>query len=183
VTLAGDEADGTMLEVLEALVADVYPLTRRSTPNLCLLGCDVYVDLRIYLEGEPTVSDGEWNAAEKRIEWTRRIGAYGAQVYAVWADPDRGLQTKHLGGVRLAGAELGQHAMYFSTLTPEDQQAWRSFVETLEPGPTLAARLRAFRLPSERESEAPKRSEEVTSHLLRALEPPAHAEPAPAGDR
>jgi len=177
--LPSDELDDAVAKWIQSRYPVLVLLASQAT---ALFDAGPYVTVHLNLSSEPVSTNGAWNAAERRVEWeTLSTKRSGALVYSSWAVPDTELQTRRLGQVVLEGDSLLTHVTQFAALSATDQAAWIACVDSLEPGPALTERIRAFRFPSEEaladsansaesRSRASRSGAEFTAGLLRAIE-------------
>jgi hypothetical protein len=130
------------------------------------------VDLAV--PGEPIATSGVYDAGAGRVRWigdieTRAQDRYGQPklAYAVWAEPDTGVQRAHLGEAALTGDVLAQYCVWRKGLDDARGREWEAFLGTLGPGPELRQRLASFRFAGQPLSEGPPQGVAAILNALR----------------
>lgn len=101
---------------------------------------------------EPAETNGKWDAEKKAVAWEGQ-SVSGAKLpyvlYARWASPAEEFQRKRFGRIVLDG-ELVAYNAWYTLLDEPDRKALDAFLDGLEAGPDIAAKLAAFRLESQK---------------------------------
>ena len=133
---------------------------------------------------EPLATNGRWQADEQRVEWTADLlpsdAAAGDDVaqqpvpdvlFAIWVEPAEETQRARFGRVVFRNEELVQYCLWRCGLPEEKARLWEAFLETLEPGADLNARIQAFRFADEPEDrETPSASQKIREALVQGLQ-------------
>jgi len=144
-------------DVVEPLFTDLLPFE--------IFGPDSRLEAGLALPVQPFATNGEWQADRGRLQWSKNgickdLGL-PTYLYAAWSEPDNEFQKRHFGKPVLAGQDLAEYVMWRRGLSEVESKRWAAFLDTLEPGPDLLAKLGAFRFAGEQPPgppEAPTRS-------------------------
>ncbi len=144
-----------------------------------------HLELKVNMPVEPTMTNGQWNAEEKQVQWSRSLleadsdgTEFPAVCYAVWSEPNVKVQTECFGKVVLEGQALARYCLWQKGLSEAEAKEWEMFLQSLKPGSDLVPRLRSFRFSHEPEPQAGKDpkglAKEPRELLLRGLEEEAN---------
>jgi len=126
----------------------------------------------------PHYTNGEWNAAEKRVYWKNTIiGRHPIVNYAVWSVPNSAFQTERFGKVVLAGKELSNYSYWHAQLSTEERNQWDSELALLSPASAhanLTQNLKLIRINPETKLQEDNASKSRAALLegLEGLKPP-----------
>ena len=126
----------------------------------------------------PHYTNGEWNAAEKRVYWKNTIiGGHPIVNYAVWSVPNSAFQTERFGKVVLAGKELSNYSYWHARLSTEERNQWDSELALLSPASAhanLTQNLKLIRINPETKLQEDNASKSRAALLegLEGLKPP-----------
>lgn len=127
-------------ELAESVIPDLLNLGSGTTTGTVTWRCKT----------RPFETNGKWNAEDGSVIWeanARQGCATPKMLFAMWADPNDEFQRAHFGRVVLTRTLLYEYVGWREDLTVAERTAWDAFVDALKPGPELATRLEAFRLP------------------------------------
>jgi len=134
------------------------------------------VTVSLVVPNKPFMTNGTWNEAATRVEWSGRIELKSDTqkelpmvCYAVWSTPNAIFQREHFGDVPLVGQNLFSYCMWRGSLLEEEAAQWDEFVASLEPGDGLVDRIAAFRF-SGQEAGGQKAGGESTEENSKAAE-------------
>lgn len=108
------------------------------------------VTVNLALPVPPLHTNGKWNAADGRVQWTHDIEQGNAHAplpaffYAAWSQPDESFQTAHFGSVRLSGDDLFHYCLWRAGLNLRQAAECDAFLAGLQPGTNLTAKIDAF---------------------------------------
>jgi hypothetical protein len=133
--------------VLIGTLLQAFPLWRIADDELTV---------KLNVPIKPTATNGQWNAEEKQVRWSRSLltadsesTEFPAMCYAFWTMPHAKTQTERFGKVILDGEELAAYGLWHRGLSPAEAKEWEMFIESLKPGSDLPGRVRSFRFSNE----------------------------------
>jgi hypothetical protein len=156
---------------------------RAFVPGGILFGSD-RLTATLAVPCEPLATNGRWQADEQRIAWTADLLPRGKStgetfagrpipdiLFTIWVEPAEEAQRARFGRVVLAKEELAEYCLWRCGLPEEKARLWEAFLETLEPGAELNARIQAFRFADEPEDcETPSASRKIRETLVQRLQ-------------
>ena len=124
-------------------------VTAAFLPNIQILGGDE-LEAKLHLPSEPAITNGKWDPEDQAVTWGCKIGNREDKnipdlLYAGWATPDVGNQTRYFGDAILTEWDLVGYLFWFEGLPPLERTKWNKFLEQLRPGPSLVNQLKAFK--------------------------------------
>jgi hypothetical protein len=145
-------------EMVEAafdkLLADAFPIRIRLLDSL------TRVQLKLSAPREPFWTNGNWNATERRVEWSKVIANlqdpgqapkldWPVVCFAVWDEPNDQAQKQLLGVVCLTKHRLFQYCLWYDGLSREEKQEWDAFLARVKRDSQLTTRLKEFHFSNE----------------------------------
>ncbi|MHC5035674.1 MAG: hypothetical protein ACYTHM_00025 [Planctomycetota bacterium] len=138
------------------------------------------VQVKLSCPVQPYATNGDWDAKEKRVNWSFRLlskAPLPAFVYAFWSLPSTDFQNQKFGKVVLDGENLGEYVLWRKALNELEAKEWDAFVDSLKMAKDLKKRIQNFNFSWERESAEENEETSVKSHanlpcrlILRGLE-------------
>lgn len=143
-------------EPVEALAELAFDALLPGLANL--FGGSDHLNVRLSVATKPFATNGKWDQDSRRVTWETRIRAttdseestFPQVMYALWSKANEVNQRRHFGKVLLKGEDLAAYSLWYRALSKAESRQWDTFVNGLEPGPTLPASLQRFRFENDR---------------------------------
>jgi len=130
------------------------------------------LELELRLPVPPVETNGIWDETKGVVRWASKVPhEFGLPLLcsATWAEPDVARQERFFGTVVVEGERLVAYVQAHRRLAPEQAERWDAFVESLEPGPGLVARVEAFSASWAAASETEEGSRTPAGRVARCL--------------
>ncbi|HMN97146.1 MAG TPA: hypothetical protein PKC43_11555 [Phycisphaerales bacterium] len=102
----------------------------------------IVAEVVLNLPDEPYLTNGIWNAKERRLAFRTEVAAATSRVelhapifFAAWAAPDEARQRALFGSVLLRGEDLAAYVAWHEMLDPRQRTAWAQALDALSPSP------------------------------------------------
>lgn len=142
--------------------------------------CDK-LEVKLSCPQQPLSTNGDWSAENQQVTWSGvrlpENESLPTMCFAVWSCADCAFQQEHFGKMLLDGEKLGEYALWYCGLTPQQTDQWDRFVADCKPGDRLKAAIEAFRFrgdpqpdPDQPEDRPPSLADTPRQLMLERLE-------------